>query len=428
MLTKGQEEALKRCIRWFNNPYKQVFRIYGSAGSGKSHLVGEIIRNLNLNADDVALCAPTGKATTVLMQRFGFPNTSTLHHLIYIPYTKDKLIVTSSNEIEGIESSTEFSLKPSLGFKLIVLDEVSMVDKYQMQDLMSYGIPIIAVGDPYQLPPINDTPLDPNGADALLTEIVRQESDNPIVTLANDVRLGKQIAFGNYNDKVIVLPKSSLSADLRMKMMLSANQVICGMNVTRRQINASMRAALNMTGKYPISNDKIICKSNEQNILVTSNINLCNGMIGRCMTDSTEVGDNLVRLSFKPDIGDTKFNFIADAGVFNGIEYVYDPHWLAYRLKDKYVAKKKILPEMAKYDMSMYVELVSEENNNKNAARSKHIVTRFDFAYCISCHASQGSEFDDVVVIDESKVFRQNASRWLYTAMTRAKKRLILIR
>lgn len=428
MLTSGQEKALKKCIQWFNNPYKQVFRIYGSAGSGKSFLVGEIIKNLGLDVNDIALCAPTGKATTILMQRFGFPNTSTLHHLIYIPYTKDKLIVTSSNEIEGIESNTEFTLKPSLDFKLIVLDEVSMVDKYQMQDLMSYNIPIIAVGDPYQLPPINDTPLDPNGADALLTEIVRQESGNPIVTLANDVRLGKKIAFGNYANKVIIIPKSSLTKELQMQMMLSADQVICGLNATRRKLNQEMRIALKKTGKYPVCGDKMICKSNEQNIMISNNINLCNGMIGYSMNDAVEVGENLYKFCFKSNLADTKYNFVADGGVFNGVEYAYDPHWLAYNVKGTYIAKKKILPEMAKYDLNLYSKLVTEESKNKNAARSKHIVTRFDFAYCISCHASQGSEFDDVVVIDESAVFRQNASRWLYTAMTRAKKRLILIR
>lgn len=428
MLTKGQDIALKKCLEWLKKPTKQVFRIYGSAGSGKSFLIGEIVKQSGLDPEEIAFCAPTGKAATVLMQRYAYPNIGTLHHLIYIPYTKDKLILTKDNEIDCIESTSEFSKKDSLeDVKLIILDEVSMVDDIMMSDLLSFGIPVIAVGDPYQLPPIEGKPLDPNGADALLTEIVRQAADNPIIKIANEVRLGRRLKIGNYGD-VKVISKDMLSKDMMTKLLLSTDQVICGLNATRRKLNKRMRDALGLHSILPVIGDKLICKSNEHGMMVTPEISLCNGMIGKCYKDAKNVGDDLITLGFIPEICNQKMLMLSDSSVFTNAEFKFDPHWKAYIMRNgMYVAKKKILDEIAIYDMKMWKQLRKDEASNKMKSVGETTISRFDYAYAISCHASQGSEFNSVVVVDEADVFRQNASRWLYTAVTRAKDKLIVI-
>ena len=429
-LTPSQKEAVKKCLDWYHaGCQKQVFRLYGAAGTGKSFIVGVMINALGIDLDEVAFATPTGKAATVLMQRFDYPHISTLCHLIYVPYTKDKLILTDKNEIESIESTTKFSLKESLEYSLIVLDEVSMVDKDTMKDLLSFGIPVIAIGDPYQLPPINDKPLDPNGADALLTEIVRQAADNPIIKIATNIRHGILPQPGNYDNKVIVVQKSKLTSEMQMQLMLAADQVICGLNKTRRMLNRKIRQRLGFTEKLPMKNDKLICKSNEPLVMVTNNINLCNGMIGKNIIDSTNVGDNLTKVKFVPDIcKDSTHHLLCDAGAFLSDEFAYDAHWLAYKMRNgTYVARKKVIDEMMIYDRKLYNQLTAENRRNKSISFGKALITRFDFAYAISCHASQGREFDNVVVIDESYAFRSNAMRWLYTAVTRAKKKLILI-
>ncbi len=59
--------------------------------------------------------------------------------------------------------------------------------------------------------------------------------------------------------------------------------------------------------------------------------------------------------------------------------------------------------------------------------RREDTVCRFEFAYAVTCHKAQGSEYDFVVVFDESRIFDDGA-RWLYTAITRAKKRLVILR
>lgn len=430
VLTPSQQVALDKCIKWYTDGCKkQVFRLYGAAGTGKSFIVGEIIKRLHIDVDEIAFAAPTGKAATVLMSRFNYPNVSTLCHLIYVPYTKDKLVLSSEKTIEAIESETKFSLKQDLEFRLVVLDEVSMVDKDQMNDLLSFNIPVIAIGDPYQLPPINDKPLDPNGADALLTEIVRQEAGNPIIQIATNIRNGIMPKPGNYDNKVIVIEKSKITPEMQMKLMLAADQVICGLNATRRMLNRKIRKRLGFTSILPQENDKMICKSNEPWIMLTNNINLCNGMIGKCVADCSTIGKDLTKLKFTADIcPKSAYSLIADAGVFSNDVFTYDAHWLVYQMRSgQYAAKKKVIDEMRMYDMALFKKLTLE--NNKLIAESvgNNIITRFEYAYAISCHASQGSEFDDVVVIDESYAFRSNAMRWLYTAVTRAKKRLVLI-
>lgn len=429
-LTPSQQVALDKCVKWFRDGCKkQVFRLYGAAGTGKSFIVGRIISKLGICVDDVAFATPTGKAATVLMQRFNYPKISTLCHLIYKPYTLDKLVLTDKNEIEKIESTTKFSLKDDIECDLVVLDEVSMVDKEQMQDLLSFGVPIIAIGDPYQLPPINDKPLDPNGADALLTEVVRQEANNPIIQIATMIKNGKMPVPGTYGENAIVIEKSKITPEMQMQMMLAADQVICGLNKTRRTINRMMRKRLGFSDRLPQVNDKIICKSNEPAIMLTNNINLCNGMIGKCHNDCKIVGDMLTKIKFSADIfPDIKYSLLSDAGVYFFDDFVYDPHWIAYKMRNEtYAPHKKVIDEMRKYDMKLYRQLTSENARNKSVSLGKALITRFDFAYAISCHASQGSEFDNVVVIDESYAFRSNAYRWLYTAVTRAKKRLIII-
>lgn len=428
--TPSQQVALTKCVKWFNDPKKhQVFRIYGAAGTGKSFIVGEIVKRLGLKDDEVAFAAPTGKAATVLMKRFKFSNISTLCSLIYSPHTKDKLIVNDKNEIEGIDSTTSFIAKHKIDdFRLIVLDEVSMVDSYAMEDLLSHGIPVIAIGDPYQLPPINDRPIDESGADALLTEIVRQEAGNPIIALSDKIRKGGKLQYCDIDGIVTVLPYAAFNQQELLTLMKSVDQVICGLNVTRRMLNKMMRRALGYVGKYPVIGDKLICKSNEKRIFVDYNINLCNGMICRCVKEGKKVGDFLMKVGVKPDISKFKYDLISDAGIFFTNDFAYDQHWSAYMMRDgSYVPKKKILEEMKKYDKALYNSLVAEDNALKATSLGIAAITRFDYAYAISCHASQGSEFDSVLVIDESKTFRSNASRWLYTAITRAKKRLIIL-
>ena len=81
--------------------------------------------------------------------------------------------------------------------RLIVLDEVSMVGEEMARDLMSFGKPILVLGDPGQLPPINGEGAFTNDApDVMLTEIHRQAGESAIIRLATMARQGEPIGFG----------------------------------------------------------------------------------------------------------------------------------------------------------------------------------------------------------------------------------------
>ena len=89
--------------------------------------------------------------------------------------------------------------------KLIVIDECSMVDAELGRDLMSFGVPVLVLGDPAQLPPIQGggffTEAEP---DAMLTEVHRQAQDDPIVRLSMEIRAGERLEPGDYGETEVV--------------------------------------------------------------------------------------------------------------------------------------------------------------------------------------------------------------------------------
>ena len=147
-LNDQQEIAKDLIVDWYLNKTheKLVFTLAGYAGTGKTFLINYIIKNcLDIPLHKVAFIAPTGKAASVLTQR-GCLNACTVHKLIYNRIEKE-----SQTEINGKIIKTkrfEFVKKPNIPkYKLIILDEVSMVSEKMMEDLISFGIPILCCGD-----------------------------------------------------------------------------------------------------------------------------------------------------------------------------------------------------------------------------------------------------------------------------------------
>ena len=136
-LTNKQSNAIK--IMATNYARKEpITVISGFAGSGKSSIINYFIENNDL-MDKTRFVTFTGKASLVLQNK-GLPAT-TIHKLIYDAF---------KNKYTG---KFHFRKKNYLdwGIKLLVVDEVSMVPAALLKDLMSFGIPIVALGDPGQL-------------------------------------------------------------------------------------------------------------------------------------------------------------------------------------------------------------------------------------------------------------------------------------
>lgn len=413
-LTADQEQAKNLITEWFFNRSDPVFVLAGYAGTGKTFLINYVVKEaLKLKAGEEAVfVSPTGKAATVLAQ--GGTVAGTVHGLIYIRDEED-FDVDEDGEIVQ-KDRLSFYKRESIDEKirLIVVDEASMVNGEMLRDLLSFGVKCLFCGDNAQLPPVNGDCFLLDNPDYLLTEIVRQAADNPIIRLATMARNGEAIPYGEYGDKVSVVSRRFFYGEGRKRSLLRANQIICGRNKTRIELNAEMRGYLG-TGESPLpmAGEKIICTLNdwEQPLDKEEKFHLVNGIIGRVEGEVQEGLDFLARLSFQADgIGDA-VEVPIDTGIFLQKAYAHGYGEKALTLKGGYLVHE------GNYEMRRRFKAEKEE-----------VICRFEFAYAITCHKAQGSEFDFAVVFDESWAFGEERNRWLYTAITRAKDKLLIVR
>ncbi len=191
-----QDAALNAVATWLKakpgaNGTPQVFRLFGYAGTGKTTLA----RHLAEHADgEVKFAAFTGKAASVMRGK-GCKGASTIHSLIY----------RARESGEEIPSFDLWDEAPASKAELIVIDECSMVDAELGRDLLSFGVPVLVLGDPAQLPPIQGggffTEAEP---DAMLTEVHRQAAGDPIIRLSMNIRAGEYLEPGRYGETEVV--------------------------------------------------------------------------------------------------------------------------------------------------------------------------------------------------------------------------------
>ena len=373
-LSPQQDDALKAVGRWLKTGKPQIFRLFGYAGTGKTTLARYFAENVE---GQVQFAAFTGKAAQVLRSK-GATNARTIHSLIYRPRGEEAV----SDEVTGKTSmSPTFTLNrqsPIARAELVIIDECSMVDEELGRDLMSFGTPILVLGDPGQLPPISGggffTEHEP---DFLLTEIHRQARDNPIIRLALDVREGREFMRGDYGTAQVIGRE-----DVTQELVLAADQVLVGTNRTRRRYNVRLRELKGFTAAFPQAGDKLVCLRNDPNK------GLLNGSLWKVMTSSRETVKPGINLLVSPEEDDP----------------------------DRGVAKIKLLKS------------VFEDPEADIPWTSRKRYDEFDYGYALTVHKAQGSQWSNVVLFDESFAFRETRQRWLYTAITRAAERLTVVR
>ncbi len=414
-LTADQENAKNLIEEWFFNLKNQVFVLAGYAGTGKTFLIDHIVRNVLFlePGREAVFTSPTGKAAVNIIQKGTLAGT--VHGLIYIKSDDDELEVDENGEVLSTKKLS-FIKRSQIdeSIKLIIVDEASMINEEILRDILSFNVKCLFCGDSAQLPPVNGLCPLMRSPDYTLTEIVRQAKNDPIVSLATMAREGKNIPFGRYGDNVLVISKNYLSPSDRKRLLLSADQIICGRNKTRLQINKEMRAYKGIDEKQllPLDGEKLICTLNdwEKPLDEEEKFHLVNGIIGYA-SRVTESRDRLGIMEFQADFTSGKIVVPFDLGIFLDGDYVHGYGDRAVFLEDGSVAHERNAPLLRK------LKGVSDEP-----------IARFEFAYAVTCHKAQGSEFDFVVVFDESWAFGEEKNLWLYTAITRAKKRLLIVR
>lgn len=409
-LTPDQADAAELIRAWYLHLGTQIFVLCGYAGTGKTFLVDYVVRSLGLVAgESAAFVAPTGKAASVLI-RAGTPAT-TVHSLIYT--REEDIEVNEDGEVVS-ERFLRFVRRESLPkeIKLIVVDETSMVSDEVLRDILSFGVKCLFCGDPAQLPPVGGSNSLLSMPAYTLTSIVRQAENDPIVRLSQAIRMGESIPFGNFGSARI-LPHNALSPAERRALLMGADQIIVGTNRTRAAVNAEMRTYRGVSAsQFPTDGEKLVCTLNDwgKTLDEDGDYHLVNGIIGYCYR-VRKGEDGLGMLDFRADFLTRSLQDVPfDAGVFLTGQY-YHPYGTAACLLSN-------------------GRLVHEDNvmaTRSARVRRHETICRFEFAYAVTCHKAQGSEYDSVVVFDESRLF-EDGRQWLYTAVTRAKKNLIVIR
>lgn len=391
-LSQQQGDAIRSVFDWLGSAKSgpPVFRVFGYAGTGKTTLIKELVEKYG--EDRVLVGAYTGKAAMVLRQK-GVRKAQTIHQLAY--RVRGEKQHEKTLKFEPVFAANEYVDE---GYEMIVLDECSMVDESMAVDLLALRLPILVFGDPAQLPPVKGTgfftdspgyPID--RPDVMLTEVHRQARESPILRAATAIREGRDLAYGRWEREhgslEIVRCPSFAAVDVHPEA-----QVICGRNATRSAHNARVRRALGR-GELPENGDRLICLRNNHRAGLL-NGELCTALGSDDLPprdDHTdEQGDVLTRenafqLRFRKDDGE-ELARIAWLGPFRG------------------------------------------ENMALRPFRERTAAEEFDFAYAITCHKAQGSQWDRVVVFDERACFRQEAIRWAYTAVTRAARHLVIAR
>lgn len=358
-----QNEALAKAGAWLRMRYSPVFYLSGYAGTGKTTLA----MHLASHADgEVAFAAFTGKAARVMRSK-GCRGAKTIHSLIYN---------TETDEETG-DVTVILKLPDALSkYKLIVIDECSMVDEQIGKDLLSFGVPVLVLGDPAQLPPVRGggyfTERTP---DSLITEIHRQAADSPIIRLATDIRQGNRFAQRHVEPGLIITSKR----DLDPACVTGADMVIVGRNDTRMKYNTRMRQIAGHLDKLPVKGEPLICLRNDKIK------NIFNGDI--FTVAKTKGGKKSVKL------------------------------WLDDPEGERDTVKVDVRKEFFDNDVEA----------GKIPYREMRGTQQFTYGYAITCHKSQGSQWSTVCVFDESATFREDRNRWLYTAVTRAAENLTLV-
>ena len=392
VLTANQMKGLKTAVARHRAGEKYT-TIAGYAGTGKSTLVRYIIDALNVEEDRVCYCAFTGKAAEVLKKK-GNKNVATLHRLLY-------------EHIPRPAGGFFRKPKPFIDYDVIIVDEVSMAPKSLMELLFKHQVYVICLGDPFQLPPIDkdeDNHLLDN-PHIFLDEIMRQEEDSEIIQLTMKIRNQEPIDYFNGNE-VKIIPYS----DLNTGVLQWGDQILTATNAKRQAINNQMRALQGRTGE-PVDGDKIICLRNYWEDSSLNGDALINGTIG-ILQNSFQTWREIPRF-VQSDI--RKFDVLVGDLVVPEINDVYQMTEIDRQM---IITGEKCCDWRLSYKLGKlrptYGEIVPKE---------------FAYAYAITTHKSQGSEWPRVVVLEEKFPFdKVEHARWLYTACTRASERLVLVR
>lgn len=420
-LNNDQETALKQINEWYDSSAIE-FKLGGLAGTGKSSLIPYIAEELNSEDKKIRFLAPTNKASVILKNKLDsvhHPHISTIHKYLYFlagPHcqkcpmrhrhgcpggdcacdtrVQDRTISCHGTlgwnrcgcKLRFVLDAEMSSDNNKWNYHCLIVDEASMIDKDIYHDIIKvcelFSQRVIFIGDHGQLPPIGSEGFflmqEP---DYTLHDIQRQAKDSAIIKVAYEARQGKLIRFGKLGNGVNKQKLSKLELEINPETAAityfvtprADDQLVVG------QLNEIWRNSMNQKG-MPAPGEVII--------------NLKN----------TDIAPKGCRAIIE--------NIVEGIDAF-GVGY--------YRIKMRLDDGSVIITNCS-IDQFKHSRLTPERTR----------LEKWTYGYALTGHQAQGSEFDDVVVFEPNMNFRYKIglptyARWLYTAITRAKKTLTLV-
>lgn len=382
ILSQDQRKAGKTILNWyFSNKRGPFITLGGYAGTGKTALIPKIKDRIQEESEEnleVAFCSYTGRATQNLKEQLRMEDAisyrdkvSTIHGLIYDPVENAKGVIIG------------WKKKPEVEVDLIFIDEASMVDSIIWKDLLSYKIPIIAVGDHGQLPPINGNFNLMKDPQLKLENIHRQARGSPIIEVSIHARESGNIPSKQFGEAVVKHTPGTFEYEEVSRNLLenytNDTLILCGYNSTRNKINQYVRNALGFYLSEPQTGDRVICLRNNHEK------GIYNGMLG----------------------------------TINNIGSL-DEKWYQAEIN------------MDELDKPYFGKIFKPQFNSPEPFNfTKDRIKAgggdlFDFGYALTVHKAQGSQSARVVLFEErfKQMDEKQWKRWLYTGVTRAEEEL----
>lgn len=387
-LTSGQAQLLEKVVKWFKDYqsgntstyiHPQWFAYSGASGCGKTTVAHEILKELGLEKGSYIGCAYTGKA--VLQMQRNNMSAKTIHSLIYQVIPVSKTDPKTGKKYVAFE----FILKEKLDkdYQLIIVDEAPMVNDEIVGELLSFGIPILFMGDMNQLPPVFGISSIMQNPDHVLTQIMRQKEGDPIIQISQFILKGIPIMEGDYGTLKVVR-----DLDMDRNLLDDYDQILCVTNRMRDNVNMHIREnVLNRPSRNPHLFDKVICRQNNWGIEIDGYY-LVNGLCG-IITDISRdtLSKGYFTIDFHPD-------FFPE-----GVDF------LSLHMDSKYIVSP---PEKQRLTPRIFNE-------------------KFEYAYAITVHLSQGSEYERVLYFDNFFHDKELTKKARYTAITRARTELTVV-
>lgn len=348
-LSQEQNKAVQHLLSHVRD--RKVQTLGGYAGTGKTSIVKHLTRRLF----GWAVIAYTGKASGVL-RRKGV-DASTIHSLIYA--------INKPGMEDYVEGEPEWRLKKpwEIGVDGIIIDEASMVSKQIYNDLLTFDLPIIAIGDHGQLEPISGDKFNLMQFPDITLETIHRNA-GPISYFAEFLRNSGDPKDWDYTEEEIQSVKWGEGSSLPFE----CDQIICSLNTTRVGLNKAFRQVLGYPPERPIPGDRCMILQNNREKGVF------NGQQGIIVNI-----DGYNRMTFES----------------NGCRY-----WLRFR--PEVFNQEKPTLEWDKYSIPL------------------------DYCYAATAWKCQGSEWDSVAVLDE-RVNWCEYKRWAYTCASRARNKLVWV-